>query len=200
MYSWNFNLIRRISLISVIVLLCNCGGGMKVSADPFSQTEDEFEAIKAGILAAGGVADIGISQSPRRDIAKMKARELGAANLASIYETQVKRLSKVFIEELGESADVEINEAFSQATKTIVKQKMNLVSPKKTKYLEETVDGKTMYTCYIIMAIEPGVLNQSLMDELKNKNVKTYERFRASKAYEELDKAMEEYEASDGNN
>ena len=176
-----------------------CGGGLKVSADPFSQAEDEFEAIKAGILAAGGVADIGVSQSPRRDVAKMKARELGAANLASIYETQVQRLSKVFIEELGESTDVEINEAFSQATKTIVNQKMNAVSPKKTKYLEEDVDGRTMYTCYILMAIEPSILNQSLMDELKSKNIKTYERFRASKAYEELDEAMDEYENSDGN-
>ena len=187
-------------MISVIVFLGNCcGGGLKVSADPFTETENEFEAIKAQILTAGGVAGIGISQSIRRDIAKKKAREDGTANLASIYETQVQRLSKLFIEELGENTDVEINEAFSQATKNTVNKKMNSVMPKKTKYLQEEVDGKTVHTCYILMAIEPSVLNQSLMDELKNKNIKTYERFRASKAYEELDKAMEEYEASDGN-
>ena len=47
----------------------------------------------------------------------------------------------------------------------------------------------------MIMAIQPGVVNQSFMDELKNKNKKTYERFRASEAHKEMDAAMKDYEA-----
>ena len=45
------------------------------------------------------------------------------------------------------------------------------------------------------MAIEPGVINQSIMDELQTQDQKTYERFRASQAFEEMDKAMKDYEA-----
>ena len=186
-------------LATTIMFLGNCGGGMKVTVDPFTETEDEFEAIKAEVLAAGGVADIGIGRSKRRDLSKTHARAKGTANLAAIYEASVQSLTKKFQEELGEDADVEINEAFSQAIKITTKKTLSNFAPKKTKYLQENVDGTTMYTCYILMAIEPGVLNQSLMDELKNKNEKTYERFRASQAYDELDKAMQDYEAPEGN-
>ena len=186
-------------LMTTIMFLGNCGGGMSVSADPFTDVEDEFEAVKNTILTAGGVADIGIGRSPRRDIAKNKAKADAQKNLAQVFETSVQNLTKKFQEELGEDADTEINEAFSQAIKITTQKKLNFAMPKKTKYLQEDVDGTTMYTCYILMAIEPGVLNQSLMDELKNKNEKTYERFRASQAYDELDKAMQDYEAPEGN-
>ena len=66
---------------------------------------------------------------------------------------------------------------------------------KKTQYVQEKVDGKIVYSCYVLMAIEPGTVNQSLMDEMKNKNKKTYERFRASQAFEEMDEAVKDYEA-----
>ena len=95
----------------------------------------------------------------------------------------------------GENTDVEINEAFSTATKSVTSKVLNFVINKKTKYVQEKVDGKTMYSCYVLMAIEPGTVNQSLMDEMKGKNKKTYERFRASQAFEEMDKAMKDYEA-----
>ena len=60
---------------------------------------------------------------------------------------------------------------------------------------DEKIDGKIVYSCYVLMAIEPGTVNQSLMDEMGNKNKKTYERFRASQAFEEMDGAMKDYEA-----
>ena len=182
-------------LITTIMFMGNCGGGMTITADPFTEVENEFEAAKNIILGAGGIADIGIGRSPRRDIAKQKAKVDGQKNLAQIFENKVQNLTKSFIEELGEDVDVEINEAFSTATKSITSKVLNGVISKKTKYVQEKVDGRTMYSCYVLMAIEPGTVNQSLMDEMKNKNKKTYERFRASQAFEEMDDAMKDYEA-----
>ena len=72
---------------------------------------------------------------------------------------------------------------------------LNGAISKKTKYVQEKVDGRTMYSCYVLMAIEPGTVNQSLMDEMQVKNKKTYERFRASQAFDEMDDAMKDYEA-----
>ena len=182
-------------LVTTIMFMGNCGGGMTITADPFTEVENEFEAAKNTILSAGGVADIGIGRSPRRDIAKEKAKVNGQKNLAQIFENKVQNLTKSFIEELGEDTDVEINEAFSSATKSITSKVLNGVISKKTQYVQEKVDGKIVYSCYVLMAIEPGTVNQSLMDEMGNKNKKTYERFRASQAFEEMDGAMKDYEA-----
>ena len=182
-------------LMTTIMFMGNCGGGMTVTADPFTEVEEEFEAVKNTILSAGGVADIGIGRSPRRDIAKEKAKVNGQKNLAQIFENKVQNLTKSFIEELGEDTDVEINEAFSSATKSITSKVLNGVISKKTQYVQEKVDGKIVYSCYVLMAIEPGTVNQSLMDEMQVKNKKTYERFRASQAFDEMDDAMKDYEA-----
>ena len=182
-------------LITAIMFIGNCGGGMTVTADPFTEVENEFEAAKNIILSGGGVADIGIGRSPRRDIAKEKAKINGQKNLAQIFENKVQNLTKSFMEELGEDVDVEINEAFSTATKSIASKVLNGVISKKTKYVQEKVDGRTVYSCYVLMAIEPGTVNQSLMDEMQVKNKKTYERFRASQAFDEMDDAMKDYEA-----
>ena len=182
-------------LVTTIMFMGNCGGGMTITADPFTEVENAFEAEKNTILSAGGVADIGIGRSPRRDIAKEKAKVNGQKNLAQIFENKVQNLTKSFIEELGEDTDVEINEAFSSATKSISSKVLNGVISKKTQYVQEKVDGKIVYSCYVLMAIEPGTVNQSLMDEMGNKNKKTYERFRASQAFEEMDGAMKDYEA-----
>ena len=182
-------------LITTIMFMGNCGGGMTITADPFTEVENEFEAAKNIILSGGGVADIGIGRSPRRDIAKEKAKINGQKNLAQIFENKVQNLTKSFMEELGEDVDVEINEAFSTATKSIASKVLNGVISKKTKYVQEKVDGRTVYSCYVLMAIEPGTVNQSLMDEMQVKNKKTYERFRASQAFDEMDDAMKDYEA-----
>ena len=182
-------------LVTTIMFMGNCGGGMTITADPFTEVENEFEAAKNIILSAGGVADIGIGRSPRRDIAKEKAKINGQKNLAQIFENKVQNLTKSFMEELGEDVDVEINEAFSTATKSVTSKVLNGVISKKTKYVQEKVDGRTVYSCYVLMAIEPGTVNQSLMDEMQVKNKKTYERFRASQAFDEMDDAMKDYEA-----
>jgi hypothetical protein len=82
-----------------------------------------------------------------------------------------------------------MNEVFSSATKQITSQTLNGTVPKMQKY--ETNDGIT--TAYVLMVLNPDIVDESL----KNNSAKhLYERFRASKAFEELDKEIKEYEAS----
>ena len=188
-------IMTTLCLITIIMFLGNCAtGGIKKSGGDRVDMEADFEAVKADILAAGGVADVGIGRNTQAHRAKEHARINAQKNLAQIFEVNIQNLTKQFEEELGENEDVEVNEAFSSATKSVTKQKLNFAIAKKTDYLEETVNGKKMYTCYVLMAIEPSVVNESFMDELKNKNKKTYERFRASEAYKELENEIEKYE------
>ena len=187
-------IMTTLCLLTTIMFLVNCAAGIKKDKSDRVEMEAEFEAIKADILAAGGVAEVGISRMTAAHRAKDAAIANAQKNLAQIFEVNVQNLTKKFEEELGEDEDVEVNEAFSSATKSVTKQKLNFAIAKKTDYLEETVNGKKMYTCYVLMAIEPSVVNESFMDELKNKNKKTYERFRASEAYKELENEIEKYE------
>ena len=86
-------------LITTIMFMGNCGGGMTITADPFTEVENEFEAAKNIILSGGGVADIGIGRSPRRDIAKEKAKINGQKNLAQIFENKIQNLTKPALEQ-----------------------------------------------------------------------------------------------------
>jgi hypothetical protein len=91
------------------------------------------------------------------------------------------------VEEVGESDSSEINELFSSATKQITSQELQGTVPKMQKY--EVDDGIT--TAYILMVLNPDLIDASLKKNDKNK---LYERFRASKAFDELDKEIKEYE------
>ena len=85
----------------------------------------------------------------------------------------------------------EMNELFSSATKQITSQTMQGTVPKMQKY--ETNDGVT--TAYVLMVLNPSLVDESLKNSGSAKHL--YERFRASKAFEELDKEMKEFEEAE---
>jgi len=198
-----------LTLIITVLLLGNCGIKTGPAPDDVpGNIEDRLEAIKTAVIKAGGVADIGVAQSRRRDIARKKARIEGENNIAKIYETRINSLGKKFMEEVGSGADVEINELFSDVIKSVVKHNLSGAYPKKVEFLteyeviqENAKDKKVpMFTCYTLMAIEPTTMNQSLFDQLAKKDHKTYERFRSSKAFDELEIEMKNYEDSEFSN
>lgn len=189
MKRWLF-FVSIVLLLASLVVLQSCGGSAAVKkvGDDVEKIEAELEALKAAYQEKGGIAAIGMGVSKRRDIARDKAISDAQGGLAESFEVKVSRLRKSFIEEVG-SEDTEINEAFSIVTKSVASKLLRGAIVQKTRYLKE--DGK--YTAYVLTAITPETANQSLLDEMKS-NRKLYERFRASKAYEELNKEVEDFE------
>ena len=185
----------RILVFLSLLPIYNCS--KSVPQPTPEEIEIELNEICQHVLDSGGIAAIGVGVSPRRDIARDKATLAGRANLAKIYQSKVENLSKKFTEEVGSGFDSEINETFSEVTKVLATTTLKGSYPKKVKYFTENFDGKTMHSCYVLMAVEPKILNQSLFDELEKKDNKMYERFRASNAFEELNKAMGDYEKSE---
>jgi len=53
--------------------------------------------------------------------------------------------------------------------------------------VSESKDDKQTYHCFVVVSIKANSVYASFEDELKNKDTKTYERFRASQAYDELE-------------
>ncbi len=186
-----------ISLFILAAFVMSCGGskkvtatdsGMEVVSDPFQDLTDMANQI----IQAGGVAAVGQGTSARMDLAKKKAVTDAQGQLAEIFNLKVQKLKKSFQEEVGSANDSEINEAFSTVTKTLTSQLLRGAITKKVKYMKNKETGQI--TAAAVVAIEPNVINMSILDEMKAKKPKLYERFRASKAYEELKKEMENYE------
>ena len=185
------------ALFIMAALMVSCGGSQKAAvanpdmetiADPFQDLTDMANQI----IQAGGVAAVGQGQSSRMDLARKKAVTDAQGQLAEIFNLKVQKLKKNFQEEIGSADDSEINEAFSTVTKTLTSQILRGAVTKKVKYMRDKSTGKI--TAAAVVAIEPNVLNKSILDEMKAKRPKLYERFRASKAYEELKNEMKDYE------
>ncbi|MGD9488423.1 MAG: hypothetical protein AB7W47_10405 [Calditrichaceae bacterium] len=191
-------------LLSLLTLgfLASCGGGKKMAAvsEGYEVLEDPFQDLRTlsnDIIQAGGVAALAQGISERRDLAEKKAVTEAKAQLASIFEEQVQQLNKKFQEEIGSNDDTEINEAFTSVIKTRSSQMLRGAITKKVKYMKKK--DSDVITCAAVVAIEPNNVNLSILDELKKNDNKLYERFRASQAYEELKKEMEEYEKQQNN-
>ncbi len=185
------------SVFIIAALMVSCGGSQKAAvansdletiSDPFQDLTDMANQI----IQAGGVAAVGQGHSARMDLAKKKAVTDAQGQLAEIFNLKVQKLKKNFQEEVGSADDSEINEAFSTVTKTLTSQILRGAITKKVKYMRDKSTGQ--YTAAAVVAIEPNVLNKSILDEMKTKRPKLYERFRASKAYEELKQEMQNYE------
>ena len=151
---------------------------------------DYMQEQVAKISEKGGMASVGLAESKTIPVAISKAKLAARKNLAQLVRIKIENLEKSFVEEVGEARSSEMNELFSSTTKQITDQTLQGTLPKMQKY--ETKDGVT--TAYVLMVLNPDVIDESL----KNNNAKhMYERFRASKAFEELDKDIKAYEASE---
>jgi len=144
----------------------------------------------------GSVAAIGRGSSTRTEMASDKAIGRARKAIAESYGVRVQNLTKDFQEELGEDFDTEFNEAFSSATKIATDQSLKGTVAREQEFMEVKLEnGKMGYKCYVVVSVDLNILNQSLEDELKNKNKKLYERFRASEAFNELDDHFENNES-----
>ncbi len=188
-----------LALFIASALIISCGSSnpkvsasnpnaMEVIEDPFQDLTD----LSNKIIESGGVAAVGQGTSMRQDLAKKKAVTDAMGNLAQVFNTKVQRLNKSFQEEIGSTNDSEINEAFSSVTKTLTSQLLRGAVTKKVKFMRNKETGQI--TAAAVVAIDPKTLNQSILDELQNKKPQLYQRFRATKAYEELKNEMQEYE------
>lgn len=183
---------KRMAFTLLAVATCigfsGCKSPPKMASDKsmFDYMQEEVGKISE----KGGMASVGLGESRNTQLAITKAKVEARKNLAQLVQVKIENLEKAFIEEVGEASGSEINELFSSATKQITSQTLQGTVPKMQKY--ETDDGVT--TAYILMVLNPDIIHASL----KNNNAKhLYERFRASKAFEELDKEIKEFEEAE---
>ena len=162
--------------------------------DPFGALQDKHDelVLKHVICAVGKGTD-----STRMDIAEKKARIDAQAQIAELMGVKVDTLKKQFLETLsGNTSDsdkAELNEAFSQATKTVASQVLVGAQPMaKTMYLKDPTTGAIQAA--ILIGIDPKLVSESLVNDIKTQP-KLYERFRATQGYADLDKEVKALDA-----
>lgn len=104
-------------------------------------------------------------------------------------EIKIKGLTKNFIEEAGTGEDSEIVGMFTRVSKQVVST--TLVGSRVAK--QEICPQGSMYKAFVLMELPIGEAAAGLMKGIKNDH-KLYDRFRASQAYKDLDKEVEDYE------
>ncbi|MBN2164117.1 MAG: LPP20 family lipoprotein [Pontiellaceae bacterium] len=174
--------------LAACIGLSGCNSVPKADSD--DSMFDYMQAKVGEIGDEGGMAALGMGSSRKPDVAVAKAKLDARKSLAQLVQVKIENLEKAFVEEVGDADSSEINELFSSATKQITSQTLQGTLPKIQKY--ETDGGVT--TAYVLMVLNPDVIHESL----KNNAAKhLYERFRASKAFDELDKEIAEFEAAE---
>lgn len=189
-----FHAVLLVVTLVVMSVLASCASappaptGPQVIADPAAA----LRVIERNIIAAGGIAGIGMGSSTRQDIAMQKAETEARLKVAQAMQTKIDNLTKKFVEEIGSAATSEVNEAFSSVTKSTTSKTLtgivSLGDPIVT--LETSKDGKKSYVAYVILGVDPKAVNTSIIGEVQ-KVPNLYERFRATQAYDELQKEIE---------
>lgn len=174
--------------ILTLGLVAGCASSSSVEARAKAQQPifNDFQKEAFKIIDAGGIAAVGVGESKSLDIALSKAKDRARVELAQTIETKVEALQKDFLEETGEADRANVLAQFSRTSQTITSRQLQGSVVKDLEY--EAVGG--VFTACALMELNPKLI----LDEI-SKNEELYTRFRASKAFEELDKEIKEYEA-----
>ncbi len=178
---------KMIAFITVTLLILSvfgCGGGKKMVDEDKTpewyinppQSEDKlYESYS--------------STSQEMQLAFDKAKTGARKGIAQQMEVKVQSLEKMFKEEVGSGENAELNTFYNQTMKAIASRTLNGSRVKERKIQKEG----GVYRAYVLMELPLGDFRSKLVGKVKN-NKNLYERFRASQAFDEMEKDVKEYE------
>ncbi|HXV77567.1 MAG TPA: LPP20 family lipoprotein [Candidatus Polarisedimenticolaceae bacterium] len=134
---------------------------------------------------------VGVASATSLDMqtAVDKAKQDGRTEIARQLELRVTGMSKRFIEETGLDDDAELLGMFTQVSRSVVSDALTGSRISK----QELGRHGTGYRAYVMMEMPIGEANARFVERIRAQE-RLYTRFRASEAFEELDRMVEEYE------
>jgi len=128
-------------------------------------------------------------------LAISKATQSARAEIARQLEANVQGLTKNFTEEVGSNEDSELLSQFTEVNKSVTSQLLTGSSVAKKEVMKE---GE-IYRAYVLAQMPIGAIQEQFLNELKTRQ-NLYTRFRASEAFQELEREVEKYEKQKSNN
>ncbi len=173
-----------ISLVLIASGVSACGGSKAVSEQEcFPQwytnpPETQFY-VRAPQTATAGNMQIAL------DKAKTGAR----GDIASRLRTEVENMTQTFVQDLGEQ---EARKEFVESQETATSRVLRGSEPEETKICQKE-DGT--YQAFVLMEMPIGKVAKEF-NALVKQNGDLYSRFQDSKAFKEVQKAIQQYEES----
>lgn len=167
-----------LAIATVVSIGLGACGGSSATIDDMPEwiaVEPESESYLHGT---------GTAVSQRLQTALEKAEIRARGDIASTVEVRFQGMSKDFQEE----AAGEYLQQFVQAQKEVVNQFLRGTQVRERKVLEED----SRYRAYVLMEMPIGKASKQLLSKLK-KNEELFARFRASEAFEALQKEVKKY-------
>jgi hypothetical protein len=118
-----------------------------------------------------------------------KATQDGRVEIARQLDIRMEGLTKRFVEETGLNEDAELLGMFTQVSKGIVSD--SLTGSRVARQQLGTEGG--VFRAYVMMEMPIGEANAAFLEKIRSQE-RLYTRFRASQAFEELDREVREYE------
>lgn len=118
-----------------------------------------------------------------------KSKQDGRAEIARQLDLRITGMSKRFVEETGLDGDAELLGMFTQVSRSVISDSLNGTQVAKQELARES----DWYRAYVLMEMPIGEANVAFMNRIRAQE-RLYTRFRASEAFEELDRMVEEYE------
>lgn len=177
-----------VTLITFLALIVSCSSGPKPKIEKgpkkiyYPQWWDKQSTTADYVYAYG-------EGKKKNNILAFESAKTMAYNEATQYvENYVKSMTKDFLSESG-TEDPQVLQQTERTVKMISKQKFSGTTPSK----RETVEDGNKYRSFVRLSVPKEAVDKSLVNHIKNEEA-LYNEFKATQAFKELEKDMENYE------
>lgn len=173
-------------LVLAVAVIAACGGGSKpVAQKGKKKVAAGPEWFMAEADGENFLYSYATSKSVNQETARQKAYVNASADMARKLSVKVEALQKMFNEEVRSGSQVNYDEAFTNASKTIASEKLTGLAQHKVEFYQDESTGE--YECYIALKLPVGDARARLENTL-SKNQEMWVKFKESKAFDELSK------------
>lgn len=141
---------------------------------------------------------IGEATSTRRRLARNNAMQNGRSALTTKLETEVSAMQKNFAEETTSGENSNYRQVFTDVSKSVAEQTLRGVEVDRS-HFARTQEG-TQINVILLVRMPIGeaanAMNQALQNTL-SKDEELYTKFKASKAFKDMKKSIEDMENGD---
>jgi hypothetical protein len=182
-------LVRVVLVVLFALTLLNCGKGTKKLNAPGGGKMSVPQWYVSPPTDDDRLVAVASATSLDLQTAVDKAKQDGRAEIARQVDVRITGMSKRFIEETGLNDDAELLGMFTQVSRSVVSDSLTGSRISKQE-LGREADG---YRAYVLMEMPIGEANARFVEKIRAQE-RLYTRFRASEAFEELDRMVQEYE------
>ena len=181
---------RAVLMVACSILVAGCAARTH-QAGVMDVTPAWFKTVKAvdRDKPAAFILGRGTASSKSQQIAIDMAKMAAMTDLGRTLDAQFSGLVKQAVEQTGAGQDAETVQHFSQATKVVMAD-VDLSGTSVGQQSLTQVDG--LYYAWTLLEYPMAEANRKFLDDLKT-NRATYERFRATQLYDEMNKEVERY-------